>query len=123
MRLLLDEMYSVAVAEQLRDRGHDVVSVNDSDYAHLRAAADADVFRAAISEGRAVVTENVRDFAALEADALSTRFRPVLVYTTHRQFPRRGKPAVGRLVSALAALLERRADLPPVYFLEPADER
>ena len=42
MRLLLDEMLSARIAEQLRDRGHDVTAVDGSP--HLRGLADPDLF-------------------------------------------------------------------------------
>jgi len=47
MRLLLDEMYPPVVAEQLRARGHDVVSVHDPEYRWLEGAPDEEVFAAA----------------------------------------------------------------------------
>ena len=62
MRLLLDEMYPATLAEQLRARGHDVVSVHDADYHHLEGVPDAEVFAAAIADDRALLTENVADF-------------------------------------------------------------
>ena len=69
---------------------------------------------------RAIVTENVPDYRRLEAPALA-RGQPVpgLVYTTNRQFPR-GEPATtGKLVLALAALLDAREELPSSIFLAP----
>ena len=106
MRLLLDEMYSAVVAEQLRARGHDVVSVHDPDHRRLEGLPDEEVFAAALAEERALVTENVPDFRRLEADALARgEAHAVLVFTSNRQFPR-GEPAtIGRLVEALDALL------------------
>jgi nitric oxide reductase activation protein len=62
-RLLLDEMYSPALAEMLRDQGHDVVAVAGSP--ELAGSADEVVLEAATSQARRVVTENVRDFAVL----------------------------------------------------------
>lgn len=106
MKLLLDEMYAPAVAEQLRSRGHDVVSVHDADFRRLEGAPDEEVFAAAADEGRALVTENVPDFRRLEADAFA-RGEPLprLVFTTDRQFPRGEPGTIGRLVEALEALL------------------
>lgn len=120
MKLLLDEMYSIAIAEQLRARGHDVVSVNEPAHDRLRAAPDAEVFRAAMAEGRAVVTENVVDFVKFETEASASELpRPALVYTTHRQFPRDRSGQIGSLVNALDALLTRNAALPVAHYLEP----
>ena len=119
MKLLLDEMYSGAVAEQLRARGHDVVSIHDPTHRKLEGAPDQEVFATAVSQGRAVVTENVPDFRWLENEALASGGDPArLIFTTNRQFPR-GDPATrGRLVLALDALLAKRPDLSIPAFLK-----
>ncbi|MDP8970566.1 MAG: DUF5615 family PIN-like protein [Actinomycetota bacterium] len=59
MRLLLDEMIGAVVAERLRGRGHDVVAVQDTAYAHLRGIDDCVLLDCADEERRAVVTGNV----------------------------------------------------------------
>ena len=110
MKLLLDEMYSATVAEQLRSRGHDVVSIHDPDHRRLEGATDDDVSATAIAERRSLVTENVSDFRRLEAQALARGERvPGLVFTTNRQFPRGDPATIGRLVLALGALIDDRA--------------
>lgn len=82
-RLLLDEMLSPALAEQLREDGFDVVSV--AGHPHLAAAPDVQVATWAAREGRRVLTENVRDFVPL----LATVEPPVrLLLTSSRRFPR-----------------------------------
>ena len=63
MRLLLDEMYPSALAEQLRNNGHDVSAITERP--ELRSLSDADVFATAQHERRAVVTENIADFVPL----------------------------------------------------------
>jgi len=73
VRLLLDEMYPATVAEQLRARGHDVVSIHDPAYRRLEGSPDEEVFATAIAESRVLVTENVPDFRLLEAEALASR--------------------------------------------------
>ena len=73
MKLLLDEMYSPAIAEQLRARGHDVASVHDPAYRALEGEPDEEVWAAASPTDRALVSENVQDFRRLEADALAAR--------------------------------------------------
>lgn len=55
-------MYPPAIAIDLRARGHDVISVHESPG---RGTPDMDVFASAQSDGRAVVTENVRDVRPL----------------------------------------------------------
>jgi predicted nuclease of predicted toxin-antitoxin system len=119
VKLLLDEMYPPVVAEQLRARGHDVVSVHDPDYSRLEGTPDEEIFAAALAEERALVTENVPDFRRLEADALARgESHATLVFTSNRQFPR-GEPAtIGRLVAALHALLSEPTTLRGAVFLK-----
>ena len=120
MKLLLDEMYPQAVAEQLRARGHDVVSVHEGEYRRIESVPDEDLFAAALAEERALVTENVPDFRRLEATALA-RGEPcaVLIFTSNRQFPRGQPGAIGRLVAALHALLDQAPTLRQSHFLKP----
>jgi Uncharacterized protein conserved in bacteria len=98
---LIDEMFPTATAELLRDLyGHDAVHVTD---VGLRAAEDAEVAAAARAEGRAVVTENVADFAA-ERDV-------VLIFVLKKSLPTGGGQA-----KALAMLLhDWAADNPEPY--------
>lgn len=119
MRLLLDEMYPPEVAEQLRARGHDVVSVHDPEYRHLEGAPDEEIFVAAQAERRALVTENVPDFRRLEAGALA-RGEPhaALVFTSNRQFPRGEPGTTGHLIDALDTLMSERSTLRTSLFLE-----
>jgi len=120
VKLLLDEMYAAVVAEQLRARGHDVVSIHDPDYRRLEGALDAEVFAAALAENRAVVTENVPDFHRLEAEALARGEQHAgLIFTTNRQFPRGDPATIGRLVLALEKLVRERPTLPTAVFLKP----
>jgi hypothetical protein len=67
------------------------------------------------------VTENVQDFRRIEANALA-RAQPVarLVFTTDRQFPRGDPATLGRLVTALDALLVAQPDFATPLFLKPA---
>ena len=58
MRLLLDEHYSPTIADELRKRGHDVVSVKERD--DLPGLSDL---------RRALLTENVADVMQLVRDA------------------------------------------------------
>jgi hypothetical protein len=59
VRLLLDEMISLVVAEGLRDRGHDVVAVQE--HPHLRGIDDCLLLDHAVEHRRALVTDNVPD--------------------------------------------------------------
>ena len=98
---LVDEMFPVAAAVLLRDTyGHDAVHVAEIG---LQAAEDALVAAAARADGRAVVTENVADFAA-ERDV-------VLVFVLKRNLP-----AGGGQAAALAKVLDHWAqDYPDPY--------
>lgn len=110
MRLLLDEMYSPAIAVELRARGHDVLSVHDD--AALVGAPDDEVLAAARTEERALVTENVRDYRPLEVALLTSGGHHAgIVYTSNRRFPRGDPATTGRLVLALDALLRERPAL------------
>ena len=97
----VDEMFPTAAAVLLRDTyGHDAVHVTE---VGLRAADDAQVAAIARAEGRAVVTENVADFAA-ERDV-------VLVFVLKKDLPAGGGQAAG-----LAKILDRWAqDHPGPY--------
>jgi len=123
MKLLLDEMFSRHLSEQLRSRGHDVASIHDADHRWLEGASDASVFTAALDEDRALVTENVADFRRLESDAFANgAASPVLILTSDRRFPRGRSATLGRLVDALDAVL-RVPDSPDIsFFLGEAEE-
>ena len=121
MKLLLDEMYAPAIAEQLRARGHDVASVHDATYRVLEGEPDEKVWAAAVADDRALVSENVQDFRRLDADAIAREQpRARLIFTTDRQFPRGDPATTGRFVTALDALLAGEPDLVTALFLKPA---
>src|ERR1035438_7426204 len=62
--LLLDEMFSGTIAEELRAKGHDAQAVV-TDPALVSLPADQVLARAAA--GRALVTANIKDFMPLDA--------------------------------------------------------
>jgi len=101
---LVDEMFPAAAASLLRDKyGHDAAHVTETG---LRGAPDAQVAATARADGRAVVTENVADFAA-ERDV-------VLIFVLKKNLP-----AGGGQGPALAALLDRWASEHPDPYLGP----
>ena len=108
MKLLLDEHYPPALAKQLRERGHDAVSVQEE--AILRGMTDPDLFAESQRRNRAVLTENVADYMLLDAEYRSRNLAHWgLVLTSNRTFPR-GKPTtLGALVTALDELLREPA--------------
>jgi hypothetical protein len=101
--LLLDEMLSGAIAEQLRARGIDVVAVVDDPT--LVGTADEDLLAYAATQ-RVLVTANIGDFAAIAIDwRAARRGHAGLVYVTSRTFTQ-DRSFVGAVVSALIALVD-----------------
>ena len=105
MRLLLDELYSRQVAEQLRTRGHDVVSVKERD--ELAGLLDEQLFSLMPAERRAILTENWADFDRLiqRAAAEGTTHYGV-VFSSRQQLPR-SRETVGLYVRVLDDFLTR----------------
>jgi hypothetical protein len=103
VKLLLDEHFSPDIAESLRRRGHDVMTV--AERRDLRSRPDITILIAAAMEGRVVVTENVRDFAPLGSRRLPSR-RPHwgIVLVPGRAFPG-SRAGFGPIIRALDALL------------------
>jgi hypothetical protein len=106
LRLLLDEMYPPAIAEQLRRGGHDAEAVVARP--ELRMLADPDVFAIAQRERCAVVTENIDDFSRIadSQDHLG-EVHHGLVFVNPRSYPRGNPRTIGRMVTALGGLLGR----------------
>lgn len=106
MRLLLDEMISATVAHQLRDRGHDVVAVQDIGYSHLRGIADCVLLEYASQNSRTTVTDNVPDFLRCHRQRLDVGARHFgLLLFTNDTFPRHRH---GLFVSQMLAALEKQ---------------
>jgi hypothetical protein len=101
--LLLDEMLSGTIAEQLRSRGHDVVAVvND---VSMIALPDEEILAAATADGRAVVTANIKDFVPLDQRyKASGRTHAGLVLISTKAFPQ-DRAFIGALVGCLDKLL------------------
>lgn len=103
-RLLLDEMLSGAIAEQLRAKGHDVLAVV-SDPA-LTGLADDQILAHATAASRALVTANIKDFMPLDA-----RYRAAgqphagLVLLSAKTFPQ-DRRFTATIITALSALLD-----------------
>ncbi|MGH3302948.1 MAG: DUF5615 family PIN-like protein [Streptosporangiaceae bacterium] len=103
-RLLLDEMFSPAVAASLRELGHDAVAV--AERADLRSMIDEEIFGWASAQTRWLLTENVKDFRpillrALQAGAPSTG----ILFTSSRSVSRSRKNP-GPLQQALDSWLQ-----------------
>ena len=107
--LLLDEMLSDDIAQQLRAKGYDVISVV-ADPA-LVGLPDDQVLAYATTEGRALVTANIKDFVPLDG-----RYRAAgqshagLILVSTKCFPQnRGFPAA--ITTSLATLLSETAKI------------
>ena len=111
-RLLLDEMFSPAIAAELRGFGHDVIAV--ADRPDLRSKSDEEIFAWASTEKRWLLTENVKDFRPIMLRALQAGppgCGPL--FTSSRAFPRSRKNP-GPLIKTLHACLTAGPPGPPV---------
>jgi hypothetical protein len=103
VKLLLDEMISAVVAEQLRVRGREVEAV--SERRELRGLSDQELFRYAQAAGRSVVTYNREDFLELDRRFRSEgRDHSGVVILNPRRFPH-GPASIGPLVRSLDELI------------------
>lgn len=112
MRLLLDEMIGAVSAEHLRQRGYDVVAVQDRDHAHLRGIDDCALLAYADDARRAVVTDNVPDFYRCHQQRVQQdRRHHGLLLLTNGAFPRhRHDLFVSHLCAALTCELDEHPD-------------
>ena len=105
MKLLLDEMLGPVIAREMRARGHDVAAV--AGQPGRPALSDPEVMAIARAERRAVVTNNVRDYRPLHHEAIVPggpgHFGVIFMPGSYR----RTKADIGRIITALEALLAR----------------
>jgi predicted nuclease of predicted toxin-antitoxin system len=101
VKLLLDEMLSPAIARELSARGHDVQAV--AGHQEREALSDPEVLAIARTERRAIVTNNVRDFRPLHAEAVMPggpgHFGMIFMSGNYR----RTRADIGRIIAALEA--------------------
>jgi hypothetical protein len=107
--LLLDEMFSDDVAQQLRAKGYDVISVV-ADSA-LTGLPDDQVLAYAATEGRALVTANIKDFVPLDG-----RYRAAgkshagLILVSTKTFPH-NRGFASAITASLTTLLSETAKI------------
>jgi predicted nuclease of predicted toxin-antitoxin system len=101
VRLALDHHYSHLIAEQLRDRGHDVVAVRERSW---HRCDDEELLEHCAAEGRTLLTNNVADFVAI-AQRWAAEGRPHagLVFTSDAGLPR-ARATIGTYVQLLEDL-------------------
>jgi predicted nuclease of predicted toxin-antitoxin system len=107
VRALLDEQLSPQIAVLLRHAGYDVLAVADRD--DLVGCSDRIVFETTSSEGRALVTNNIKDFRPLAAEWLATgRTHPGLILLPSART--RTRAAIPALATAVEAILRAHPD-------------
>jgi predicted nuclease of predicted toxin-antitoxin system len=116
LKLLLDEMYSPALARELRAAGIDIDTVAELG---LAGSSDAEVFSLALTHDRAVLSENVADFARIFAEHLAAgQHHPGVLIALSSRFSRR--PAgIGAIVAAVLACADLPLDDRLVYLESP----
>jgi hypothetical protein len=102
VRAILDEQLSPQIAVLLREAGHDVAAVADRE--DLVGRSDRIIFGVACSEGRAVVTNNIKDFRPLAAEWLAQgRVHSGLILLPSRRT--RSRNAIAAIAGAIENVL------------------
>ena len=115
--LLLDEMFSDTIAQQLRAKGYDVISVVA--HATLVALPDDQILASATAEGRALVTANIKDFIPLDGRSRAAgQDHPGLVLVSTKTFPQ-NRGFTTAVTTALETMLNGPGKIQPgqVVFL------
>lgn len=102
MKALLDEQLSPQIAAELRSRGRDVIAVGERP--DLIGRSDREILDVACTEGRAVITNNIKDFRPLAAERLArgSSHSGLILLPSKRT---RTRAAVERLADAIEAVL------------------
>ena len=107
--LLLDEMSSDTIAQQLRAKGHDVQAVVADP--SLASLPDGQILARAAATGRALVTANIKDFMPLDAQYRAAgQEHAGLILVSAKTFPQ-NRSYTSAVTSALAALLDERRQI------------
>ena len=108
VRLLLDVHFSLLIAVQLHERGHDARAAADD--ALVRQLPDEALLEHAVAGARALLTNNARDFLPIVGQwARAGRDHCGLLLTSDRSMPR-DRERIGRFVVTLDALLSQHPD-------------
>ena len=107
MRAILDEQLSPQIAVLLRQAGYDVDAV--ADRGDLVGRGDRIIFEVAFREGRAVVTNNIKDFRPLAAEWLAQgRAHAGLILLPSRRT--RTRNAIAAVAAAIEDVLRGHPD-------------
>jgi hypothetical protein len=118
LKLLLDEMYSARLAGALRSDGVNVRTVVELG---LAGSSDPEVFAAAIDDGRALLTENVADFARISAEHVSAgQHHPGVLIALSSRFSRRAA-GIEPLVTAVRDIADQQLTDRLVYLQGPSE--
>jgi len=102
--LLLDEMFSEAIAQRLRAKGHDVQAVVADP--SLASLPDDQILARAAATGRALVTANIKDFMPLDAQYRAAgQAHAGLILVSTKTFAQ-NRTYTTAVTSALLALLD-----------------
>jgi hypothetical protein len=115
--LLLDEMFSDTIAQQLRAKGHDVQAVVADP--SLASLPHDQILARATATGRALVTANIKDFMPLDAQYRAAgQEHAGLILVSAKTFPQ-NRSFTSAVVSALVPLLDEREQIEasPIIFL------
>jgi hypothetical protein len=102
--LLLDEMFSDKIAQELRAKGHDVLAVV-ADSA-LVSLPDEQILAHAAAAGRALVTANVKDFVPLDAGYRAAGHGHAGLILVHTKTFPQDRTYAAAITRALSALLD-----------------
>ncbi len=108
MKLLIDEHYADEIASKLRATGHDAVTVSER---QIKSIDDESLLELAWSEGRALLTNNARDFIPIVGRwAIAGGEHCGLLLTSDSSMPRH-KGTIGIYVRCLRAVMEANPGL------------
>ena len=107
MKILLDEMWVPAIAQQFRLRGFDVIAVVER--TELRSLSDEALFAMAQREQRAFMTDNARDLRLIAASYHDASHAGLILTDKTANQPARS--SIGPIVTALSRLIEDDPDL------------
>jgi hypothetical protein len=107
VKALLDEQLSAQIAVLLRQIGHDVQAI--AERPDLTGRSERIIFEVAGSEGRAVITNNVKDFRPLAAEWLAQgRVHAGLILLPSARTRTRG--AIAALADRISTVLREGPD-------------
>ncbi len=108
VKLLLDVHHSPTAADRLTAAGFDVIAAARE--LVLATLPDDEILAAATDDGRALVTENVKDFDRIvRAWAVAGRHHAGVIFTSPRRYHRGSRAYPDSLVAALTAVLSRQS--------------